>query len=189
MKQDQSNNSFLFKVVFVELDTPSVFKHHLKDFDEDSSSFWSVGFEPTIKQFYSSDKEIRLQIWNLRLSPRYSEVRKMYMQGSLGLVIFFHQSHTESFTQVSSFFHDFKTSISSTFHNFSSNQLLLVNLLSSEEGVELVSTNKAQVLASSLGMSYYEMYPEDNKRFHEILSTLARAIVLSREIAFDNDSH
>ncbi len=175
---------FVAKVVFVGHGATSVLKHHLSEFNDDSSSFWTVGLEPATKLFFFSDKELRMQIWNLSLSPGFAPLRKMYMQHSLGLLIFFHQNNRKSYDSVSSYFHDFIQSNQpkvSGIDSFSKNHLSIINLLSPQEETQEVSSEEANALASSLGVKYYEMYLEDEIEFQQILSTLAKAIISSLE--------
>ncbi|MHA2109642.1 MAG: hypothetical protein ACW99R_18185 [Candidatus Hodarchaeales archaeon] len=172
--QNQFKIKHYMKVVFVGLGATPVFKRHLEDFDEEKSLSWHIGIVTTAKTLSFLDKEIKLKIWNLRSGPEYTKVRKMFMQGSLGLVIFFQQNNQESFVKVPTFFNDFKKHSRET---FSKAQLHLINLLSPVKESRQVSSEEAVDLASSLGMVYYEMQLEDEAMFSRIFTALGEAVV------------
>jgi len=124
------------------------------------TSNWGFGIDKEIKFIKIDNKIYKLTVWDTSGQERFRASPRKYYQHVDGVLLFFDVTSEETFGSVSNWIKYVKDNSNKNITNDSNNQLeislyLIGNKI--EQPERIITKEKAEELANSLGMKYFEI--------------------------------
>ena len=141
-----------------------------------SETFLStIGIDKEIKNVKIGNDNYKLTVWDTAGQERFRCLPKKYYQNADGVLLLFDVTSEESFTSVSNWMKDVKDNSNKTISNDSNTQsdiaLYLIGNKIDKEG-RVITREKAEELARSLGMKYFEVSCKINMNIPEVMARM-----------------
>ena len=111
----------------------------------------TIGIDKEMKSINIDNKNYKLTVWDTAGQERFRSLPKKYYQNVNGILLFFDVTNESSFDNIKNWIKDVKDNT----NNLSNNSLYLIgNKIDREDRV--ITREKAEKMAKSLGMKYFE---------------------------------
>ena len=135
----------------------------------------TIGIDKEIKHVKVGNDSYKLTVWDTAGQERFRCLPKKYYQNADGVLLLFDVTNEETFTSVSNWVKDVKQNSSKTISNDANKQenislYLIGNKIDLPNRV--ISKEKAEEMAKSLGMKYFEVSCKINMNIPEVMARM-----------------
>ena len=135
----------------------------------------TIGIDKEIKHVKVGNDSYKLTVWDTAGQERFRCLPKKYYQNADGVLLLFDVTNEETFTSVSNWMKDVKANSSKTISNDANKQenislYLIGNKIDLPNRV--ISKEKAEEMAKSLGMKYFEVSCKINMNIPEVMARM-----------------
>ena len=135
----------------------------------------TIGIDKEIKHVKVGNDSYKLTVWDTAGQERFRCLPKKYYQNADGVLLLFDVTNEETFTSVSNWMKDVKENSSKTISNDANKQenislYLIGNKIDLPNRV--ISKEKAEEMAKSLGMKYFEVSCKINMNIPEVMARM-----------------
>ena len=135
----------------------------------------TIGIDKEIKHVKIGNDSYKLTVWDTAGEERFRCLPKKYYQNADGVLLLFDVTKEETFTSVSNWMTDVKNNSNKTISNDSNKQsdislYLIGNKIDKPDRV--ISKEKAEEMAKSLGMKYFEVSCKINMNIPEVMARM-----------------
>ena len=135
----------------------------------------TIGIDKEIKQVKVGNDCYKLTVWDTAGQERFRCLPKKYYQNADGVLLLFDVTKEETFTSVSNWMKDVKENSNKKISNDSNTQsdislYLIGNKIDKPDRV--ISREKAEEMAKSLGMKYFEVSCKINMNIPEVMARM-----------------
>ena len=135
----------------------------------------TIGIDKEIKNVKIGNDNYKLTVWDTAGQERFRCLPKKYYQNADGVLLLFDVTSEETFTSVSNWMKDVKDNSNKTISNDANNQsdisLYLIGNKIDKEG-RVITREKAEEMAKSLGMKYFEVSCKINMNIPEVMARM-----------------
>ena len=148
----------------------------------------TVGIEREIKAVKIDNKLYKLTIWDTAGQERFRSLPKKYYKNVDGVLLLYDVCDDKSFNDVNNWLNDVKDNSNKTVENGESDlSLFLIGNKIDKDG-RVVTREKGEELAKSLGMKYYEISCKNNINVHEIMARMIFECYKRCNVSNNNDA-
>ena len=135
----------------------------------------TIGIDKEMKHVKVGNENYKLTVWDTAGQERFRCLPKKYYQNADGVLLLFDVTSEETFTSVSNWMKDVKDNSNKTITNDANNQsdislYLIGNKIDKPDRV--ISREKAEEMAKSLGMKYFEVSCKINMNIPEVMARM-----------------
>ena len=135
----------------------------------------TIGIDKEMKHVKVCNENYKLTVWDTAGQERFRCLPKKYYQNADGVLLLFDVTSEETFTSVSNWMKDVKDNSNKTISNDANNQsdislYLIGNKIDKPDRV--VSRERAEEMARSLGMKYFEVSCKLNMNIPEVMARM-----------------
>ena len=135
----------------------------------------TIGIDKEIKHVKVGNDSYKLTVWDTAGQERFRCLPKKYYQNADGVLLLFDVTNEETFTSVSNWMKDVKANSSKAISNDANKQenislYLIGNKIDLPNRV--ISKEKAEEMAKSLGMKYFEVSCKINMNIPEVMARM-----------------
>ena len=135
----------------------------------------TIGIDKEIKHVKVGNDSYKLTVWDTAGQERFRCLPKKYYQNADGVLLLFDVTNEETFTSVSNWMKDVKQNSSKIISNDANKQenislYLIGNKIDLPNRV--ISKEKAEEMAKSLGMKYFEVSCKINMNIPEVMARM-----------------
>ena len=135
----------------------------------------TIGIDKEIKHLKIDKDHYKLTVWDTAGQERFNCLPKTYYQNADGVLLLFDVTNEETFQNASNWMKDVKENTNKVISNDSNNQseisLYLIGNKIDKPG-RVVDKEKAEEMAKSLGMKYFEVSCKINMNISEVISRM-----------------
>ena len=135
----------------------------------------TIGIDKEIKNVRVGNDNYKLTVWDTAGQERFRCLPKKYYQNADGVLLLFDVTNEETFTSVSNWMKDVKDNSNKTISADANAQsdisLYLIGNKIDKEG-RVITREKAEEMAKSLGMKYFEVSCKINMNIPELMSRM-----------------
>ena len=152
-----------------------LFNRYFRDEFEETLFVSTIGIEKEMKYVKIKNTIYKVTLWDTAGQERFRSLPKKYYQNANGVLLLFDVNNEKTFNSVSNWIEDIKINSNKTDVNGGNNQLdvvlyLIGNKIDKNERV--VSREKAEEMAKSLGMTYFEISCKLNMNIPEVMNRM-----------------
>ena len=158
-------------------------KRHVDDHNTIGVDFYTYDIEAYDKSI------VQVQLWHMSNDERFAFLRKQYVRGATGVVLFFNKSNRESYEDVEKFISELKeqTNLKVSLRKLKKQQIKMpIALVGIEKPTlesKLIPMEEIYALIKKIGAKYFEISSKDDYILSEILKELSyEFITRSKEI-------
>jgi small GTP-binding protein len=135
----------------------------------------TIGIDKEMKYVKVNNENYKLTVWDTAGQERFRCLPKKYYQNADGVLLLFDVTNEETFTNVSNWMKDVKDNSNKKIGNDANNQsdislYLIGNKIDKPERV--IPREKAEEMAKSLGMKYFEVSCKINMNIPEVMARM-----------------
>ena len=135
----------------------------------------TIGIDKEMKHVKVNNECYKLTVWDTAGQERFRCLPKKYYQNADGVLLLFDVTNEETFTNVSNWMKDVKDNSNKTISNDANKQsdislYLIGNKIDKPDRV--VTKEKAEEMAKSLGMKYFEVSCKINMNIPEVMARM-----------------
>ena len=135
----------------------------------------TIGIDKEMKHVKVGNENYKLTVWDTAGQERFRCLPKKYYQNADGVLLLFDVTSEETFTSVANWMKDVKDNSNKTITNDANNQsdislYLIGNKIDKPDRV--ISREKAEEMAKSLGMKYFEVSCKINMNIPEVMARM-----------------
>ena len=135
----------------------------------------TIGIDKEMKHVKVGNENYKLTVWDTAGQERFRCLPKKYYQNADGVLLLFDVTSEETFTSVSNWMKDVKDNSNKTITNDANNQsdislYLIGNKIDKPDRV--ITREKAEEMARSLGMKYFEVSCKINMNIPEVMARM-----------------
>ena len=135
----------------------------------------TIGIDKEMKHVKVGNESYKLTVWDTAGQERFRCLPKKYYQNADGVLLLFDVTTEETFTSVSNWMKDVKDNSNKTISNDANNQsdislYLIGNKIDKPDRV--ITREKAEEMAKSLGMKYFEVSCKLNMNIPEVMARM-----------------
>ena len=135
----------------------------------------TIGIDKEMKHVKVGNENYKLTVWDTAGQERFRCLPKKYYQNADGVLLLFDVTNEETFNSVANWMKDVKDNSNKTISNDANNQsdislYLIGNKIDKPDRV--ISREKAEEMARSLGMKYFEVSCKLNMNIPEVMARM-----------------
>ncbi|CAG5128974.1 unnamed protein product, partial [Candidula unifasciata] len=135
-----------------------------------TSTFVStVGIDFKVKSILRKNRRIKLQIWDTAGQERYRTITTAYYRGAMGFVLMYDVTNEVSFGAVQDWIYQIKI------HSCANVPIVIVGN-KSDQANRIVQQQEGQLLATSLGLDFFETSAKENVNVSAVFDRLVDLI-------------
>ncbi|BFY99749.1 hypothetical protein BsWGS_02789 [Bradybaena similaris] len=164
---DPQNFDYMFKVLIIGNSgvgkTSFLFRYADNSFTDSFVS--TVGIDFKVKSILRNNRKIKLQIWDTAGQERYRTITTAYYRGAMGFVLMYDVTNEASFNAVQDWIYQIKL------HSCTSVPIVIVGNKLDHPGRQ-VQQQEGQLLATSLGIDFFETSAKENLNVNAVFDRL-----------------